>query len=828
MTPQSQRPTLAAAVGRDFATAARSLRRAPRHVILVATCFALGLGANVAMFGVVDTLFLAPPPLVREPGQLLRVYFERHRPTGETRLLDLDSYPSYTALRANTSSFVDLAAFYPTIVSEGAGPSARQLRVQLVSANFFSMLGARPSVGRAIVPSDGVSDAQPVAVVSERFRAVHGGGADGGGAGSSLLIEGRRYAIVGVMPAAFRGVDLEDVDAWLPLETTGNDLILPGYLQARGAWAIRMVARIRPGVSVARADADLTRAFRVFMEWNPHSNHADRALVAPLLKNLGPAEGVDAKVSVWLAYLSLAVVLSAAVNCAMLLLLRVSRRRGELAVRRALGASGSAIARLLLLETAFTMAIATAAGAGVAMIATAALHGLLLPANVSPAAESLPRMAAYAFGVALVGGILVSLPAMRLATRLDVTAHLRDGARAGKASGLRLRRGFLVAQVALTTVLLVGAALFVSSLHNVLALDLGFRGQNVLLANIGFQGMGVRPGSVGASAALFDAVERSARSVPGVVATGVSTSVPFQYLFGAALSVPGRDPALQIPPTMLVVASAGYGDAIGLRPLAGRWFSRSDYGAVNAVGTTAVINQTLARALWPGESAIGKCIVPGDPPCRRIVGVVADTRQSDILETPRGQLYLTAVDSETDRRMLRTLVVKTDGRRGLALALQRAVQSVSAALPYVTVQPLDNLVAPKRRAWEVGATVLTVFGALALVLASLGLYATLSSSVSERSHEIGVRMALGARDRQIATAVLGRTLVVVFAGLVCGAGIAWAGGSIVNSLLFGVTSNDRSAFALAGATLASAALVASIIPLRSALRTNIVEVLRRV
>src|SRR6185437_6163682 len=479
-----------------------------------------------------------------------------------------------------------------------------------------------------------------------------------------------------------------------------------------------------------------TRAFRVFMEWNPHSNHADRALVAPLLKNLGPAEGVDAKVSVWLAYLSLAVVLIAVVNCAMLLLLRVSRRRGELAVRRALGASGSAIARLLLLETAFTMAIATAAGAGVAMIATAALHGLLLPANVSPAAESLPRMAAYAFGVALVGGILVSLPAMRLATRLDVTAHLRDGARAGKASGLRLRRGFLVAQVALTTVLLVGAALFVSSLHNVLALDLGFRGQNVLLANIGFQGMGVRPGSVGASAALFDAVERSARSVPGVV------------------------------------ASAGYGDAIGLRPLAGRWFSRSDYGAVNAVGTTAVINQTLARALWPGESAIGKCIVPGDPPCRRIVGVVADTRQSDILETPRGQLYLTAVDSETDRRMLRTLVVKTDGRRGLALALQRAVQSVSAALPYVTVQPLDNLVAPKRRAWEVGATVLTVFGALALVLASLGLYATLSSSVSERSHEIGVRMALGARDRQIATAVLGRTLVVVFAGLVCGAGIA--------------------------------------------------------
>jgi putative ABC transport system permease protein len=827
MTPQSQRPTLATAIGRDFATAARSLRRAPRHVVLVATCFALGLGANVAMFGVVDTLFRAPPPLVRESGQLFRVYFERHLPTGESRLLDLESYPSYLALRANTSSFVDVAAFYPTIVSEGVGPSARQLRVQLVSANFFSMLGARPSVGRAIVPSDGVSDAQPVAVVSERFLAARGGAVRGGAEGS-LLIEGRRYAIVGVMPGAFRGVDLEDVDAWLPLETTGNDLILPGYLQARGAWAIRMVARIKTGISLPRADADLTRAFRVFMEWNPHINRADRALVAPLLKNLGPAEGVDAKVSVWLAYLSLAVVLIAAVNCAMLLLLRVSRRRGELAVRRALGASASAIARLLLLETALTMAIATAVGAGVAMIATAALHKLLLPANVSPAAESWPRMAAYAFGVALVAGILVSLPAMRLATRLDVTAYLRDGARAGKTSGLRLRRGFLVAQVALTTVLLVGAALFVSSLHNVQALDLGFRDQNVLLANIGFQGMGVRPGSAGASAALFDEVERSARSVPGVVATGVSTSVPFQYLFGAVLSVPGRDPALPIPPTTLVVASAGYGDAIGLRPLAGRWFSRSDYGAVNAVGTTAVINETLARALWPGESAVGKCIVPVEPPCRRIVGVVADTRRSDILEAPRGQLYLTAVDSETDHRMLRTLVVKTDGRRGVARALQRAVQSVSAALPYVTVQPLDDLVAPKRRAWQVGATVLTIFGALALVLASLGLYATLSSSVSERSHEIGVRMALGARDRQIAAAVLGRTLVVVFVGLVCGAGIAWAGGSIVNSLLFGVTSNDRSAFALAGATLASAALVASIIPLRSALRTNIVEVLRRV
>jgi putative ABC transport system permease protein len=411
------------------------------------------------------------------------------------------------------------------------------------------------------------------------------------------------------------------------------------------------------------------------------------------------------------------------------------------------------------------------------------------------------------------------------ATRGDVSVYLREGVRGGKAAGLRIRRALLVLQVALTMVLLVGAALFLTSLRNVRSLDLGFQSNNVLLANVDFQGMGVRPNSAGASAALFDEIERNARSVPGVISTGISTSVPFQSVFGAVFSIPGRDPSLPIPPTLLIVASGGYRNAIGLHLLAGRWFERSEYGSN---GVSAVINETLAQALWPGESALGKCVVEVSPPCRPIVGVVADTRRSDLRELPRGQLYLSReLDTADDRRMLRTLVVRTDGRPGIEKALQKTVQGVSAALPFVTVQRLNDLIAPKRHAWELGARVFSAFGALALVLASLGLYGTLSSSVTERSHELGVRLALGAPRQHIARVILGRTLLVVATGLAIGILGVRVSGSIMDAVLFGVRSDNLAAVLTAAGALGAAALLASVVPLRAALRVDVVEVLRR-
>ncbi|HWH49978.1 MAG TPA: ABC transporter permease, partial [Gemmatimonadaceae bacterium] len=755
-------PALAAALIRDIRAAGRSVARSPRHVALIAGCFALGLGANAAMFGVVDGLFIHPPPLVHDPAGIVRIYFERHLPTGDRRIMDVASFPSLQALSRNTTSFAGLAAYYPTVVSEGEGATARRLRVQLVSANYFELLGAHAVAGRAI----GVGDARPgapaVVVVSERLWQARGGTSHGGTAGS-LMIAGRRYPIVGAIPSAFRGIDLEDVDAWLPLETTANDLILDDYLAQRGALAIRLIGRLKPGVAGARADADLSRAFRDFMLWNPRFNKTDSALTAPVFKSRGPAGSTDAKVAVWLGGLSLAVLLIACVNCAALLLLRTSRRCGELALRRAIGATSSAIAALVLCENLFALLIGAAAAVAVAIAATAALQNLLLPADASADVVQWWRIASYTFGLALLMGFAVSLPAIYVANHADVVLDLRVGARSGRVAGLRLRRTLLVLQVALTTVLLAGASLFLTSLRNVRSLDLGFRTAGVLLANIDFQGMGVRPNSAGVSGTLFTEIERSALGVPGVMGAGISTSVPFQSYFGAVFTVPGRDPALPVPPTGLIVADQGYQAAIGLRLVAGRWFERADDVPGHA---SAVINQTLAKALWPGESAVGKCLVEVDPPCRPIIGVVADTRRADIREVARGQLYLSReLDSADDRRMLRTLVVKTDGRPGLAKLLQKTIQHMSASLPYVTVEPLDDLIAPKRHAWELGAAMFTTFGALALVLASLGLYGTVSAMVRERSHELGVRLALGATRRHVARVVLTGTLVVVGVGL---------------------------------------------------------------
>jgi len=810
----------------DARAAARSLARSPRFLILASTCLALGLGANAVMFGVVDTLFLRPPAGVREPARVVRFYFYRTLRGPGLVITDLLSFPIFHDIEKNTSAFERVAAYYRTTISEGRGASASKLNASLVTAGYFDLVGAIPERGRLLQPLDANPSAAPAAVISDDlWRARYG--ASPSVIGSMLLIASRAYSIVGVAPRGFVGVDLDRTDVWLPGEIAANDLIMPGYMASRGAWAITMVARLNPGVTERQGEADATRAFRTGMRGSPSFDSTDHIKFAPLLHELGPKPTDQATISRWLSGVAVAVLLIAGINAAGLMLVRTIQRRRDLALRSALGASRLRLIRVLALEALGLSVVAAGAATVIDIAGTRAFGTLLLPEKASLQAISFGRVFLFTVGLALALGLAAVMPAIRILWRQDLVDSLKDGPR----SGARRSAGqavMLMGQIGLTTVLLVGASLFLRSLMNLRTRDMGFDTAGVLAINLDFSGMMARTQSNGAAVEdQYRRLEEAVRAVPGIRATGVATSIPFQNISVSPITVPGRDSATPPrPPAYASVASSGYRKAIGLRLLAGRWFEASDYGAG---GKNAVINETFARLYWPGESALGKCFTAGTPECRYVVGIVQDTRQRNVREEARAQLYLPDIPQrEYSDRLPRTIIVRADHPAAVMAPLRRAIQTVEPAAPYITIQPLSALMEPKVRPWTLGASMFTLFGALALVLATVGLYGSISSAVTQRSHEIGVRIALGATSVQVTRTVLRQAIVVTATGTVLGAVIAFLAEPKVEGLLFEMHARQTMLFMAAIAAVVTASLLASLLPARRISRVNVLQVLTKI
>jgi putative ABC transport system permease protein len=500
----------------DVRAVARSLARSPRHFVLTAGCLALGLGANAVMFGVIDALFLRPPSGVQSPERVLRVYFNRTVRTAGKIVTDLASFPLFTDIRRDAAGLRQAAAYYPTTVSEGRGSEATKLRTALVSADYFSLLGVRPQTGRLLQPADSRSGGEAVAVISDALWHRRFGGS-ASAIGKVLVIANRDYTIVGVAPREFTGVDLEPADLWLPLEVSASDLIFSGYLEARGALAISMLARLEDGATHAQAESDVTRAFRNSYRTMPGFDSTDHVTLAPLLRDLGPKASDQAKVSKWLGGVALAVLLIACVNCASLMLLRTVRRRREFALRAALGATRLRLAGAVLLENVSLALVGATAAVALAAVATRLLQTLLLPDATPSAALSLPRLFAFTFAIGLGAAQLSALPAIRYVSRGDLTRMLKTGARAGTERSVA-QSALLVAQVALTVLLLIGTGLFVSSLRNARALDMGFRPSGVLAVSIDFSGMIARASATASSPdSSYHRFEDAIRSLPGVL-----------------------------------------------------------------------------------------------------------------------------------------------------------------------------------------------------------------------------------------------------------------------------------------------------------------------
>src|SRR5437879_12104426 len=798
----------------DLRYALRTFARSPALVAAAVVCLALGIGANATIFGVVDTLLFRPPPHVQDPEHVVRLYFRRRLPPFGTTTSSITGYPLYTLIRESAPAFDALAAYtYSQNASLGRGVDARRVRVVLASASYFPLLGVRPALGRFYLADEDRPDGPAVVVLGYGFwRASFQN--DSGILGRQLQLGRSSYTVVGVAPERFTGVNLEHVDAWVPI-TAAAELMGPGVLN-RGSYFLQIIGRLGPGGREA-AEREATRAFRAEEVYAGVDSSA-MALVGPVQHARGPEMSQDARVSLWLSAVSVIVLLVACANVANLLLARALQRQREIAVRLALGAARLRLARQLVTESVLLALAGGVAALLVTLWVGPVIRAFLLPDIPALASAVDGRVLLFTGGVALLTGFLAGLvPALQVG-RADLTPALKAGAGEGRYRRSRLRSALLVGQVALTVTLIVGAGLFARSLRNVAGQDFGFDPTHTLLATMDLRAAGYRPTQINQ---LNLQMLARLEGLPGVEAAA-ATIGHFGWATASSVSVPGRDsiPQLKAGGPYYQRVTAGYFAAMGT-PVHGRAFTPADRGS-----PVAIVNETTARLLWPGESAIGKCFLVGsDMRCAEIVGVLPDARRCDAVGHLSMHFYVPFTDDSSE--FITALVVRARGRpQDLVAPVRAALQQTAANLPYAAVTPLADLVAPSIRPWRLGTTMFGVFAGLALVLAAVGLYGVLSYTVAQRSHEIGIRMAMGARRGNVLGLMVGQGVKIAALGAGIGAVAALAGGRVLSSLLYGVSPRDPLVLLGAAVIPVVVAAIASYVPARRAAKVDPVVALR--
>jgi predicted permease len=819
------------ALFQDLRYAARGLRLKPGFTAGVVITLGLGIGANATMFGIVDRLLFRPPAYLASPDRVHRVFafrtFENvERPTPN------QPYRRYLDFRQMTSSFDVMAAYIDPSLAVGTGESSHEEHVLGVSADYWRFFDMNPVVGRFFTPDeDKEPSGTPVAVLGYTFwRSQYAGRRDV--VGTTLRIGRRDYTIIGVAPRDFMGTSMGAAAAILPITAAlsdgGTD---PKMLQCY-CWSWPTVfARRKPGVTLAAANADLTNAFQKSYAQQrieqPRSAPAEkvhpRAVAAPVLMDRGPrspddSRGGTARVALWLIGVAAIVLIIACANVGNLLLARAFARRREIAVRLALGISRKRLLAQLLTESLLLALLGAAAGLAVAQWGGGLLRGTLLPDVDWTSTLADPRVILFAVAAALAAGILAGLAPALHAGRADVAAALKAGVREGTYHRSKTRNFLLVVQGALSVVLLVGAGLFVLSFHNVRAMRLGYDTDQLMWVNTIMRGVDL---DSAATAALKDRLAQRALTVPGVEKSARAISVPFYTSWEFNLVVPGLDTAylnhIGKGDILLQGVTPDYFETMGTRILRGRGINALDRaGAPLAI----VVSQSLARALWPTLDPLGQCIKlqADSAPCRNVVGVAEDIRHSDFRDDPALTYYIPLVQF---RIGVGGLFVRTRGdATALTDAVRRALQRDMPGSSYVTVRPLADIIAPEMRQWELGATMFTIFGGLALLVAAVGLYSVVSYGVAQRTHELGVRVALGAQTRDVVRLVLGEGLRLAVIAVVIGTAIAVLAGRWVAPLLFDTSPRDPAILAGVALVLVAISAAASAIPARRASRVD--------
>jgi putative ABC transport system permease protein len=801
----------------DLRYGLRMLVKNPGFTIVAVAALALGIGANTAIFSVVNSVLLQPLPF-KDPNQLVMLWEDA------THL----GFPKNTPSPANfldwqrqNSVFAGMAAMAPRSFNLTGSGEPERLDGRRVSANLFQLLGVQPQLGRAFRPEEDAPGSRVVILSNGLWQRRFGG--DRQIIGRAINLSGESYTVIGVMPTAME----------LPRMTDWHDQlwVTPAFpaeeATSRGSHYLQVIARMKPGVTLPQAQAEMkTIAARLARQY-PEDNLRIGATVNPLREEY--VGEIRPALLILLGAVAF-VLLIACANVANLLLARAAVRQKEISLRLALGATRSRLVRQFLTESLLLAAGGCAFGLLLAGL------GLDLLKNFIPATIALSegiaidgKVLAFTAFVGMVTGVAFGLAPAAQASRFDLNENLKEGGRDGSAGygTNRLRSLLVIGEVAISFLLLIGAGLLINSFIHLRNLDPGFNPDHLLTATV--QLSETKYPTKEKRAAFFQEVVRRVRAFPGVQSVGVGNNLPFTYDGDSMpIGVEGRrDP----PPderldVVLRVVGPGYFKTMQIPLVKGRDFTEDDRDDDARV---VVISEKTAARYWPGQDPVGKRLRPGslssDSPWRTVIGVVKDVRQNDFIAAPKPQMYMSyhqVRDFPPNALVIRTQVAPLS----LAGSVRDAIWSVDKDQPVSEIRTMSDIVSQAVARQRFSMLLLGLFAGLALLLAAVGIYGVMSYTVAQRTHEIGIRMALGAQRGDVLKLALGQGLRLVTFGVLIGLAAAFVLTRVMTSLLFGVSPTDSMTFITISVVLMSVAALASYIPALRATRVDPMLALR--
>ena len=820
----------------DLRYAVRILSKKPGFTLIAVLSLALGIGANIVIFTLVNAVLFRTAP-VAEPNRLVFVFNgNQNNPWSSI------SYPNYVDYRDRNEVFEGLGAFNEISISLSRDDHPDLVRGLIVTGNFFDVLGVKPTAGRTFrAEEDQTPNTHPVAVISHNLLQQRFGGASDV-IGQELSLNGNQFTLIGIAAAGFKGPDvLENFDVYVPMmmQTAmrppragfSGEMSADLLSKRSGGW-LRMIGRLKPGVSLEQAQASLSTLAAQLEEVYPEINRGKIATLFPLTK-------VDPRAYnslVGIATLMMAVVgivlLIACANVANLMLAQASARRKEIAVRLALGASRLRLLRQLLSEGLLLSILGGVSGLLLAVWAIDILHKTapttgIFSFNLDYQIDT--RVLAFTFGLSVLTAVVFGLAPAWQSSNPDIVPVLKDEtyARVGARRRFNLRSALVIAQMALSLMLLIGAGLFLSSLRQAQKIDPGFDAEKILITTLNINLLRyTKPQGREFYRQVIDKVE----ALPGIQSASLARHVPISGSGRTeSLAIEGQpfDQQNNQQPAQASVAAnilgLRYFQTMGIALQRGR-----DFEAQDDEGTTPVVivNETFARRYYPEQDAIGKRIsVDGaQGPWREIVGVVRDSKYRNLSEDPTPFVYRPlSQNHETGM----TLHVRTTGDPAIATEMvRREIQALEKNLPLTDLQPLTTLFSSALFPARMGALLIIVFGLLALLLAAIGLYGVMAYTVAQRTREIGVRVALGAQRRDVLRLVIGQGMKLSLMGVALGLVSAFVLTRLLESLLFGTSATDATIFILVSLLLTGVALVACLVPARRAMKVDPMVALR--
>jgi putative ABC transport system permease protein len=797
----------------DLRYSLRLLRKSPAFAAVAVATLALGIGADTAIFSAVDAVLIRPLPYT-DPDRVVLVW-EDNSAAGFPR--NTPAPGNFTDWKRMQRSFSGMAATRGGSASVTSDGPPEQILGRRVSQNFFEVLGVRPAIGRTFTEEEDRTSAAVVVISDGLWKRRYGG--DRAILGRTILMSDNRYEVIGVMPPGFVFRDRE-IDYWAPID------MAPAVLADHSSHFLNVVARLAPGVSLAAASDDMRRVAKELERQFPSSNTGLGAVVVPVKDDALGNTRVELLVLMGAAA---AVLLIACANLASLMLSRAVRRRGELAVRAALGASRGRLLRQLVIEAA----LVALAGGGIGLALAPA--GTAVMAQLTPRGfAALPgsvldlRLLGFTLALSLATAVVFSIVPALQASRVSLQDALQQSARSAVGGRGRLTRDALVVlQVAAALVLLVGAGLMLRTLANLRAIDVGFRTERLMTLRTTLPPTRYRDPQK--RLAFYERVTADARRLPGVEQAAYISNLPFTAQGNSTyFAIEGGVPPKPGEPTdaLYRVGTAGYLSTIGARVLEGRLIDDRDVaGAPLAV----VINETMKRRYWPDASPLGHQMRFGarTTPLFTIVGVVKDLRERGYELAMKPAIYLSFAQTPTTWAVPEFLAVRVRGNPlDIVDALRRGVAAADPDQPIAAVRTMDQIIDLDVADRHQQMVLLGSFAALALLLASIGLYGVLSYVVLQRSRELGLRMALGATSASVMRMVVARGLTLTATGLAIGLALAWGLTRTLQNLLYGVAAGDPATFAAVAGLLSVIALAACYLPARRAARLDPIVVLR--